>query len=108
MTHSNRVKKDDPETRDRVGLQTDGEAPKAHILVNEPAAAAPLIQRLIKSGFIVDISSDPIQSLGECRGNKPDLAVVDEKPYDNVRNSLSFGSPQSFMDYRNHSCERKR
>lgn len=78
MTHSNRVKKDDPETRDRVGLQTDGEAPKAHILVNEPAAAAPLIQRLIKSGFIVDISSDPIQSLGECRGNKPDLAVVDE------------------------------
>ena len=67
MTHSTRMKEDDPEIRDQVGLQTGVETLKALVLVNEPAAAAPLIQRLTEAGFILDTSSDPIQSLDECR-----------------------------------------
>jgi DNA-binding NarL/FixJ family response regulator len=72
------MNEDDPKMRDEVNLQTDVGTRKALVLVKEPAAAAPLIQRLIKSGFIVDISSDPTLSLDECRRNKPDLAVVEE------------------------------
>ena len=78
MAHSTRVKEDDPKMRDQVNLQTDVGTRKALVLVKEPGSAASLIQRLTEAGFIVDASSDPIQSLEECRRNKPDLAVVDE------------------------------
>jgi DNA-binding NarL/FixJ family response regulator len=78
MTHTTRMKKDDPEIRDQVGLQTDGEAHKALVLVRKPGAATPLIQRLTEAGFMVDTSSDPSLSLDECRRNTPHLAVVEE------------------------------
>ena len=78
MAHSTRAKEDDPETRDQVNLQTNVGTRRALVLVKEPDSAALLIQRLTEAGFIVDASSDPIQSLEKCRQNKPDLAVVDE------------------------------
>jgi DNA-binding NarL/FixJ family response regulator len=78
MAQSTRAKGDDPRTRDQVNLQADVGTRRALVLVKEPGDAASLIQRLIEAGFIVDASSDPIQSLEECRRNKPDLAVVDE------------------------------
>jgi DNA-binding NarL/FixJ family response regulator len=78
MAQSTRPKEDDPETRDQVRLQTDVGTRRALVLVKEPGFAGSLIQRLTEAGFIVDASSDPIQSLEECRRNKPDLAVVDE------------------------------
>ena len=78
MTHGTRMKKDDPEIRDQVGLQTGAETFKALVLVREPGAATSLIQRLTEAGFIVDTSSDPSLSLDECRRNKPHLAVVEE------------------------------
>jgi DNA-binding NarL/FixJ family response regulator len=78
MAQSTRSKEHDPETRDEVNLQTDVGTRKAIVLVKEPGDAASLIQRLAQVGFIVGASSDPIQSLEECRRNKPDLAVVDE------------------------------
>jgi DNA-binding NarL/FixJ family response regulator len=78
MPDSTRAKEDDPKTRDQVNLHTDVGTRRALVLVKEPGSAASLIQRLKEAGFIVDASSDPIQSLEECRRNKPDLAVVDE------------------------------
>jgi len=78
VTHSTGMKKDDPEMRDQVNLQTDVEIRKALVLVKEPDSAASLIQRLAEAGFIVDASSDPALSLDECRRNKHDLAVVEE------------------------------
>jgi len=78
MAHSTRAKDDDPEMLDQVNLQTDVGTRKALVLVKEPDSAASLIQRLTEAGFMVNASSDPIQSLEECRQNKPDLAVVDE------------------------------
>jgi DNA-binding NarL/FixJ family response regulator len=78
VTHSTRMKEDDPEMRDQVNLQTDVGIRKALVLLKEPGAAFSLIQKLAEAGFIVHSSSDPIQSLEECRRNKPDLAMVDE------------------------------
>ncbi len=78
MAHSARAKEDDPEMRDQVNLQIHVGTRKALVLLKEPSSAASLIQVLIEAGFTVDASSDPIQSLEECRRNKPDLAVIDE------------------------------
>ena len=78
MAHSARAKQDDPEMRDQVNLQIHVGTRKALVLLKEPSSAASLIQVLIEAGFTVDASSDPIQSLEECRRNKPDLAVIDE------------------------------
>jgi len=72
------VNEDDPKMRDEVNLLTDVGTSKALVLVKESGSAASLIQRLAEAGFVVNASSDPTQSLEECRLNKPDLAVVDE------------------------------
>lgn len=78
MAHSARAKEDDPDMRGQVNLQIHVGTRKALVLLKEPGSAASLIQVLIEAGFTVDASSDPIQSLEECRRNKPDLAVIDE------------------------------
>ena len=72
------MKEDDPKMRDQVDLLTDVGSHKALVLVKEPSAAAPLIQRLAERGFTMWSSNDPIRSLDECRANMPDLVVVDE------------------------------
>jgi DNA-binding NarL/FixJ family response regulator len=78
MAYSTSLKEDDPEMRDRVGLQTGSELRKALVLVKDPGAAASLIEKLTEAGFIAETSNDPIRGLHECRANKPEIVVVDE------------------------------
>lgn len=78
MAQGVHVKDEDQEMQDQDTSKIGDAVQKALVVVREPSAAAPLVERLTEAGFIVESSSNPSLSLEKCRQNTPNLVVVEE------------------------------